>query len=226
MTTRPNTAAWQAAAVVSNESATLPAAIARELLHRIGEGRWSPGFRVTGQDLMVEFDASRAAVREAMARLEALGAVEQRRGVGTVVLGPPAACVALPAGPSRHLLELRVAIEAEAAGLAAVRRSDKDMLQLISALRCRPAENERRRSHRFHVAVCVATHNTHYARLVPVLLRAALPDAGGCTAADEAAQAVRRQRVIVSAIEARDTAAASAGMRMHLLQSAVLDGAR
>lgn len=201
---------------------TLPAAIARDALDRIALGQWAPGHRMTEQRLMQQYQASRAAVREAIARLSAWGAVEQRRGYGTVVLGVPVAPARPAAGDAIELLELRIGLEAEAAGLAALRRTRQDLRRLQAALKRHPRENEARRCFRFHVAVGRASHNPHYTRLVPALWRTALRMAAIHAPPGDALQA---QGVIFQAILARDTAAATAAMRLYLASSWPAHGA-
>jgi DNA-binding GntR family transcriptional regulator len=61
--------------------------IADDLIARIRTGRLRVGARVPGElQLMQDYAASRHTIREALRRLEELGLVERRRGVGTRVL--------------------------------------------------------------------------------------------------------------------------------------------
>lgn len=61
--------------------------IANDLIARIGRGRLKVGDVLPGElQLMDQFDASRHTIRDALRQLEALGLVERRRGVGTLVL--------------------------------------------------------------------------------------------------------------------------------------------
>jgi len=69
-----------------DSSRTLPKRIADVLARRIMEGAYETGSRLpTERELAVEFGANRNAVREAIKRLEAVGALESRRGAGTYV---------------------------------------------------------------------------------------------------------------------------------------------
>lgn len=64
--------------------------IATELWGRIQSGELRPGDRVpTEQELSAEFEVNRLTVRQAVAELQQLGAVEVRRGTGTFVADPP-----------------------------------------------------------------------------------------------------------------------------------------
>lgn len=98
---------------------------------KIAEGPMKAGDRLpTEKELEVEFGVSRTVIREAIAVLKAEGLVEPRRGAGIFVLDPvqsrPRAMPSFLPGQmyqALDLLELRMAVEVEAAGLAATRRT-------------------------------------------------------------------------------------------------------
>jgi DNA-binding FadR family transcriptional regulator len=105
---------------------------------RIRDGSLAAGAKLPREaDLMAEFGVSRTVVREAISRLQAAGMVDTRHGVGTFVVGAGDA-VAFRIDPERlatlqdviDVLELRIALETECAGLAAARRTE-DQLQAI-----------------------------------------------------------------------------------------------
>ena len=90
---------------------------------------------------MEQFEVSRTVVREAVSRLKSLGLVDSRQGSGVFV------CASPPYAPlnfdSRHgesreaviqMAEVRRALEAEAAGLAAQRRTAQDVKRLKQAV--------------------------------------------------------------------------------------------
>lgn len=61
--------------------------IAEDLIARIRDGRCAVGEGLPGElQLMQDYDASRHTIRDALRKLEELGLVERRRGVGTRVL--------------------------------------------------------------------------------------------------------------------------------------------
>ena len=81
---------------------------------------------------MRQFGVSRTVVREALSRLQASGLVETHHGVGTYALEPSGGddfrIDPADIATSRDvmvLLELRICLESEAAGLAAARRSPR-----------------------------------------------------------------------------------------------------
>jgi GntR family transcriptional repressor for pyruvate dehydrogenase complex len=78
---------------------------------------------------MAQYGVSRSVVREAISHLQAAGLVQTRHGIGTFVLEAP---------PRRRsslaILELRIGMETEAAGLAASRRTGAQLAALREAL--------------------------------------------------------------------------------------------
>jgi GntR family transcriptional repressor for pyruvate dehydrogenase complex len=90
---------------------------------------------------MVEQGVSRSVVREAISRMQAAGLVETRHGIGTFVLPPPPAAI-MGIDPATvmtvrdviALLELRIGLETEAAGLAAARRTEAQLAEVRAAL--------------------------------------------------------------------------------------------
>ena len=92
-----------------------------------------PAERIIAEQLGV----SRPILREALKRWVALGIIETRNGSGSYLrraIEPGATFVVFSISAERHrllqLLELRRALEVEAAGLAAARRSTDDLTQL------------------------------------------------------------------------------------------------
>jgi GntR family transcriptional repressor for pyruvate dehydrogenase complex len=128
------------APVVSSER--LSVQVARRLENEIREGRLSPGEKLPTEAKLVElFKVSRTVVREALSRLKSIGLVESRQGSG-VYVHHQAAFEPLNFDPrladSREavlqIVEVRRALEAECAQLAATHRSPSDVVNLEHAL--------------------------------------------------------------------------------------------
>jgi len=130
-------------------------------------------------ELCEAFGVSRPVVREAMSRLHADGVVETQRGAGSFVrLRRDAELFKLaPIGGLPELLrcmELRSAIEGDAAYLAASRRTDEDLEEMRAALaELAQAIETRQIGHaadlRFHQAVAVACRNDLFANCLQAL---------------------------------------------------------
>jgi GntR family transcriptional regulator, transcriptional repressor for pyruvate dehydrogenase complex len=224
-----------------------PPGLAHELVaaltRRIHGGKLGAGDRLpTEAEVMAEFGVSRTVVREALSRLQAAGWVETRHGVGTFVTARDARA-AFRITPAQlatlqdviAVLELRIGVETEAAGLAAQRRTEVQLKRMRAAL----ADFERavaagqdavEADFRFHLEVAKATQNSHFAELLAtlgmkIIPRARLSERLQPAEALSAERLAYLQRVhgehqsIFDAIAAGDADAARAAMRTHLANS-------
>lgn len=147
------------------------------LLPFIGERRLEPGDRLPSERLLAErFGVTRAIVREAIAKLEAMRVVERRprsgvylraeSQVGSLDAIVMKADLGLPFDlrESDHLSEFRSILETQAIELACVRRTQEDIDRLDACMSaCRErfdrGESIAQPSADFHLAVVAATHN-------------------------------------------------------------------
>ncbi len=221
---------------------TLASELVAALSERIRRGRLAPGHKLpTEAAVMAEFGVSRTVVREAISRLQAAGLVDTRHGVGTFVAGPgdPAAQRAFRIGPEQlatlqdvvAVLELRIGVETEAAGLAAQRRTDENLRAMRQSLAEFAAAVEAgsdavTADFGLHHEIAKATQNSHFAELlgtlgVRIIPRARLDPA--LALSPERLAYLKRvhgeHESIVDAIAARDPDAARAAMRTHLANS-------
>ncbi len=137
-------------------------------LGRYREGEHLPSER----DLAQLVGTSRVTLREALAVLERDGYIsERRRGGGTPTVLPPGEPAECRRRHIQHsiddftaLLEFRLAVETEAARLAAQRRDDDDLAAMeenIDAMRrAADASGFRRADSAFHLAVAAAARNS------------------------------------------------------------------
>jgi GntR family transcriptional regulator, transcriptional repressor for pyruvate dehydrogenase complex len=218
---------------------TLALELVSSLTDRIRDGRVVLGEKLpTEAAIMGEFGVSRTVVREALSKLQAAGLVETRHGIGTFVVGPGDA-TAFRIAPAQlatlhdviAVLELRMGVESEAAGLAAQRRTDEDLRRMRKALEAFNLAVEEGRDavgadFTFHLEVARATQNDHFVELMSTLGTMIIPRARLDTPgpADEA----RRQYLLrvngehenlFEAIANRDADAARAAIRTHLSNS-------
>ena len=109
-----------------------------QLRLRITEGRWAIGERLpTEPELSAELGISRNTVREAMRVLAFSGLIEIRQGDGSYLRSmtdPLGAMRALSHCTLEQAQETRQILEAEAIGLAALRRTEEDLQGLHEAL--------------------------------------------------------------------------------------------
>ncbi len=109
-----------------------------QLRLRINNGTWTVGQRLpTEPELATELGISRNTVREAMRVLAFSGLIEIRQGDGSylrAVVDPLDTLKALSCCSHEQARETRHILEVEAIGLAALRRTDEDLIALREAL--------------------------------------------------------------------------------------------
>ena len=201
----------------------------------INEDDLAPGDRLPSEARLAEiFGMSRTIVREALVRLASDGITAARRGAGSYVKSRPSERLGahVPMAELYATLgtyEVRFVIEAEAARLAAQRRSPEHMAainQCLSDLRnalmsSAPAHNEDWALHR---AIAEATANPAFVASFELLhdevehiLRAGVDISR--SRPPEIIQAMMHEHdMIVEAIRAQDADGAALAMRWHLTQ--------
>lgn len=142
-----------------------------QIEHLIESGQWQVGDQLPAEmHLMKEFDVSRNTLREAIRALVHAGLLETKQGSGTIVKSSSAFGVALHRKVKKssimETLEVRLALEREAAQLAATRRDDADLeamtesIQLCEAASAKGDVQEFLRADiEFHKAMVKASHN-------------------------------------------------------------------
>jgi len=209
------------------------------LAAQLREGVIKPGDKLpTESEIMASFDVSRTVVREALSRLQASHLVETRHGIGTFALAPRHSDTFSIARVDMStvadviaVLELRISLETEAAGLAAQRRSDAHLTAMSTALGVFQASIEQDSDavpsdFQFHMEVARATGNRHFADLMTYLGTMIIPRTRVNTpnSAPEGRlpylQRVHEEHEnIFVAIRNQDAEAARAAMRTHLSNS-------
>ena len=208
----------------------------------INEGSLRSGDKLPPElEIMRIHGVSRAVVREAISHMKAAGLVETRHGVGTFVLEPQPSPLPQQQGLEPNtvlsmrdmleILELRISLESESAGLTAVRRSDTQLAQLRRILDtfqdcvARGADTEQPDTE-FHLLIAQASGNRYFYDML-CHLGANIISHARVTAAKEAQtdpvaymeRASREHEDIVNAIARQDAESARAAMRTHLSNS-------
>ncbi|MFB7473893.1 FadR/GntR family transcriptional regulator [Kitasatospora sp. NPDC056184] len=142
-----------------------------QLRAQITSGEWAVGSRIPTEAALVEqLGVARNTVREAVRALAHNGLLDIRQGSGTYVLATSELAGVMHrrfADADRaQVTELRVTLETAAAGLAAGRRTDRDLALIDAALarredawRSGDAEDFVQADAAFHQAVVSAAHN-------------------------------------------------------------------
>ncbi|ROZ49940.1 FadR family transcriptional regulator [Rhodococcus sp. WS3] len=204
---------------------------AAELLRaRIIGGEWAVGDKLPGETtLAAELGIGRSTIREAVRTLAGLGMLESRQGAGVFLRSstPPDQWPrVLESEAILHVVEVRNAVEVEAAGLAAKRRDDTDIAELRRALGGRAAAANSGDAAfvdadiAVHRAVVEAAHNPVLSELFETFvprLRTALIELIGVLDLNPHSQPdADEHRMLVDAIEAGDAEAAVRISRAHL----------
>ncbi|MBM1816776.1 FadR/GntR family transcriptional regulator [Pseudosulfitobacter pseudonitzschiae] len=213
----------------------LVAAVVAALREQIVGGRFAVGEKLPSEARLTEaFSVSRTVIREAIATLRADGLVEPRQGAGVFVLAPaepevrPFQVVDVDKISSIiEVLELRTAVEIEAAALAATRRSpaqEDEIYQAEAEVRALAQEGQptAQADFRFHRAVALAANNPRFVEFLDMMGEASIPRSrlegtGGQHSSDSYIALISAEhRAIANAIAQASPDDARAAMRHHL----------
>ncbi|WFU12284.1 FadR/GntR family transcriptional regulator (plasmid) [Rhizobium sp. CB3090] len=216
-------------------SQTLVARLTNTLRRAIASGQFPPGTKLPSESQLTEtHGVSRTVVREAIAALRADRLVEAQQGAGVFVLEQSALPVLSFGNLDQarvssviELLELRTAVEVEAAGLAALRRSpaqEETIFERHHALRdCFNAGAPTSEADfALHLAIAEATNNSRFREFLSMIGPRIIPRAAmreGEPEPDQDAYILlidEEHRQIVVAISNGDEEGAREAMRRHL----------
>ena len=208
--------------------------IAAYLERLIVLGELSPDDRLPPErDLAAELRVSRASLRDAMRELEAKNLIERKPGRGTVILPLPehaADLLGQMSGAERRLrdiAELRSTVEPQIAGLAAVRATEANLIELSGVLSqaVGPLTPDRsvRLDQEFHLLLAHAAQNPLLVSLSS-LTTSWTSKERLLSHANDRARTVSHDghRSILDAVASKDSQAAEAAMRRHLADVARL----
>jgi GntR family transcriptional repressor for pyruvate dehydrogenase complex len=212
--------------------------LVEDLGHKISTQALKPGDKLpTEAEIMQAYGVSRTVVREALSKMQAGGLVETHHGIGTFVLQPRAGGMFQldrselgAAVDVLAVLELRISLETESAGLAAVRRSEESLSAMREALdeferNVAVASDTVAPDFRFHLQIAQATGNPYFADIMShlgttIIPRTRLTAIRNYDRRGEYLTRVNREHEeIYAAIARRDPESARAAMRIHLTNS-------
>jgi DNA-binding FadR family transcriptional regulator len=214
---------------------SLTSMLIEAVTERIQSGQYRKGDQLpTEKELIEEFGVSRTVVREATSNLKASGLVATRQGKGAFVIDEGVRSFRISeenlglVEEVLEALELRIAIESEAAALAARRCTPEDLQRIVDACEAMDraiaaGESAVDLDIAFHRAIAQATRNRHFLGLFNYLGEVLVPRARMPTHQYDATtlqEYLRRisseHHQIVAAIAEGDSDAARAALRMHL----------
>lgn len=191
----------------------------------------------SGKALGQMYGVSQAVIREATERLRAKGLIDSRQGSGCTVKARTEAngFKVLSSDTAERpelasVFELRMDLEGSAAALAAVRRTDADLVKLSGILsnlgeKIHDLEAGVELDLAFHTAVAEATHNPYYVALLRYLnqqVRQAVHAARSNALVNEPLPHTVQgeHRAVFDAIRERDAQGARAAVMLHLQRAA------
>jgi GntR family transcriptional repressor for pyruvate dehydrogenase complex len=146
--------------------------VIEQIQNMVMEGELKKGDKLPSErDLSEQLGVSRTSIREAFRALEIIGLLESRQGEGNFIKGkiessffePLSVMFMLNKGKAKDVLELRMAIEIEAAVLAAARINDEECQELQQLMKSlKNAQNEKESAKidkRIHYKIAEITGN-------------------------------------------------------------------
>jgi GntR family transcriptional repressor for pyruvate dehydrogenase complex len=217
---------------------TLAYSLVEDFQRRIRIGELRPGDKLPSESEIIKaFAVSRTVVRDAVSRLQAAGFVETHQGIGTFVLETRSSS-SLRQDPNKPravdvfaALEVRAGVEVEAAGLAALRRTDAQLAEMRRLLDIFEAHVQDpgdtvSPDFRFHLQIAEATGNAYFVEVLTPLDATVIPRTRINSATMSSAALPKylsmvnqEHEAIYRAIARGDSVAAQAAMRLHLSNS-------
>ena len=218
---------------------SLSTLVAEDLARKVMDGTLEPGARLpTEAALCDQYEVSRTVIREAVARLRSEGLLLSHQGRGMFVANQMPSqkfeidensLNTLPETIS--LLELRLSVEVEAAGLCAQRRNISEakeirsLMEKVDSRQSDPSTVGVHYDYSFHLSIAKATHNPFFLSFLKFLEPIIVPRFRLSALVTESLKDVyydlihAEHEAIVVAIEEKDAVAARDAMRTHLLKS-------
>jgi GntR family transcriptional repressor for pyruvate dehydrogenase complex len=211
----------------------LPARIASQIGREISDGRITAGEKLPTEHILAKtFGVSRSVVREAIAQLRNEGLVETRQGVGAFATDiEHRHSIRIEQGNLAHrasfqsLFQLRLPLEIEAAGLAAVNHTDEDLVRLDEALEQMTGgekwtEKGILADLAFHRQIAASTHNEYFLLFIGFIaerIHLAINTAREAAVLTEIVEVTIAEHVAIrDALASRDPVRAREAMRHHL----------
>jgi DNA-binding FadR family transcriptional regulator len=213
--------------------ATLSARVVEELERMIGSGEWPLGEKIPAEpELTAALGVSRNTVREGVRALVHAGLLDARPGDGTYVTATDGLGAALArrlrGGKALEIIEVRLMIERDAAGLAAQRRSDQEMAGLrtlyreqTAALAAGDRDTYLEAELAFHAAVADTAHNALLSQLYAQMTASVRESIDfGLDVGMAGAAHFTLHDTLLDAIAAQDATRAEAAATRHLASAA------
>ncbi|SBW08619.1 GntR family transcription regulator protein [uncultured delta proteobacterium] len=228
-----------ASSQTGRHSRSLVEDVVTQVTRQITSGALVPGEKLpTEQRMMQTLGVSRTVIREAISRLQAAELVETRHGIGTFVRAAkqiPSEQLAESSIVTMYdvldMLEFRISLETQAAGLAAMKRTEEDLAVFADILaafvaRVREGGNAIQEDLDFHFHLGKSTGNRYFEEVYRFIGQNTIPRTrlkiAQYTADTQETYLMRNHlehQAVFDAIARQDAESAQAAMRIHLVNS-------
>jgi GntR family transcriptional repressor for pyruvate dehydrogenase complex len=212
--------------------------VAAQIKEYIAENALKPGDRLPGEEWFAsELGVGRPLVREALKGLEAVGAVETRKGIGRFVgtfeaetyLSHFTTEVLIQSFQSRELAEVRCLLEIAAVAEVVERLTDEDraeLVRLLDEMRSKIARGELHAAEDFamHRVIMSRADNRFIVAMLDAIYALSVAHGAAVLRPEFAAQDLAEHEAIVQAILSRDGEAARAALMAHFETTALRTG--
>lgn len=209
--------------------------VVNQMAELIMKGAWRPGDQIPSEkELAARFGVGRSTIREALQSLVVIGVLETRYGGGTFVQEPTSQLLSgafrwgllLSHRNLSDLTEVRLNVEVECTGLAAERRNEKDLENLMITFEHMKTyqEDEARFmefDNLFHRQMAESSKNLIYVNLVSTIqsiVRLWYPSTFSIS--ETKASTLEEHWLIVEAIRSGNINEARLFMRQHIMSAA------
>lgn len=216
---------------------SLSSSVALGIAEKISSGEYSVGDQIPVESrLMDSYNVSRSVVREAIALLRSEGLLVSRQGKGVFVASKENSVLKISADRLDELseivdiLELRLGVEVESAGLAAERQDRTAIAHVFDVLQKAKdidafMRNPRQLDFDFHMAIAIASSNSYMPKFLDFIGPVIIPpsqlihDWQPSLSYDYLKKMYGEHEVIAEAIGRGDVKASRDAMRLHLTKS-------
>ncbi|MCS2608002.1 FadR/GntR family transcriptional regulator [Halomonas dongshanensis] len=216
---------------------SLSSRVALEMTEKISSGEYAVGDQIPVESqLMLSYNVSRSVVREAIALLRSEGLLLSRQGKGVFVASKEKSVLKINADKLGEIteiidiLELRLGVEVESAGLAAARQDKTAIAHVLSVLEKAEniddfVRNPRQLDFDFHMAIALASGNSYMPKFLDFIGMVIIPPSQlihnwqPMLSRDYLSRMHDEHKNIAEAINKGDIEASRQAMRLHLTES-------
>ncbi len=206
-----------------------------QLKEQLINGVWKPGDKIPSEnELVALFNVSRVTVRQALSKLITLGLLETKLGEGTFVkeitpgvyMKEMIPYIYLNKDSFREVLEFRLVIEVETAGIAAEKITEKDIARLEKCLNRMIEFKDELEKYvhedlHFHMIIAKSTKNSLIIQVNNIVREIIRETIKNVTEEIGIEVGLKYHKLLIDSFKQRDAEMAKKMMREHLQQAVI-----